>query len=85
MTLEQLITCYIRKTSKIVVTKATRSTKTTPSTKERIFSGYERNICNEVAPEFMKFLKEYKNHLVISCRTAIDKNGIPYTDILVYE
>lgn len=71
MTLEQLITCYMRKTSKIVVTK------TTPSTKERIFSGYERNICNEVAPEFMKFLEEYKNHLVISCRTAIDKTVFP--------
>ena len=55
MTLEQLITCYMRKkNSKIVVTKIT------PSTKERIFSGYERNICNEVAPEFMKFLEEYK-------------------------
>lgn len=33
----------------------------------------------------MKFLEEYKKHLVISYRTAIDKNGIPYTDILVYE
>lgn len=32
MTLEQLITCYIRKSSKIVVTKITSSTK------ERIFS-----------------------------------------------
>ena len=79
MTLEQLITCYICKSSKIVVTKIT------PSTKERIFSGYERNICNEVAPEFMEFLEEYKKHLVISCGTAIDKNGIPYIDILVYE
>lgn len=79
MTLEQLITCYMRKSSKIVVTKIT------PSTKERIFSGYEKNICNEVTPEFMKFLEEYKKHLVINYRTAIDKNGIPYTDILVYE
>lgn len=79
MTLEQLITCYMRKSSKIVVTKIT------PSTKERIFSGYETNICNEVTPEFMEFLEEYKKHLVINYGTAIDKNGIPYIDILVYE
>lgn len=79
MTLEQLITCYMRKSSKIVVTKIT------PSTKERIFSGYETNICNEVTPEFMEFLEKYKKHLVINCGTAIDKNGIPYIDIQVYE
>lgn len=58
MTLEQLIACYMRKSPKIVVIKIT------PSTKERIFSGYEKNICNEVTPEFMKFLEEYKKHLV---------------------
>lgn len=79
MTLEQLITCYIRKSSKIVVTKIT------PSTKERIFSGYERNICNEVAPEFMEFLEKYKKYHVLNYGAAIDKNGIPYIDILVYE
>lgn len=79
MTLEQLITRYMRKSTKIVVTKIT------PSTKERIFSGYETNICNEVTPEFMEFLEEYKKHLVINYGTAIDKNGIPYIDILVYE
>mgnify|MGYP005915824771 FL=1 len=79
MTLEQLITCYMRKSSKIVVTKIT------PSTKERIFSGYERNICNEVAPEFMEFLEKYKKYHVLNYRTAIDKNGIPYIDIQVYE
>lgn len=79
MTLEQLITCYIRKSSKIVVTKIT------PSAKERIFSGYERNICDEVAPEFTEFLEKYKKYHVLNCGTAIDKNGIPYIDILVYE
>lgn len=79
MTLEQLITCYMRKSSKIVVTKIT------PSTKERIFSGYERNICNEVTSEFMEFLEKYKKYHVLNYRTAIDKNGIPYIDILVYE
>lgn len=79
MTLEQLITCFMRKSSKIVVTKIT------PSTKERIFSGYERNICNEVAPEFMEFLEKYKKYHVLNYGTAIDKNGIPYIDILVYE
>lgn len=79
MTLEQLITCYMRNSSKIVVTKIT------PSTKERIFSGYETNICNEVTPEFMEFLEKYKKHLVINYGAAIDKNGIPYIDILVYE
>lgn len=79
MTLEQLITCYIRKSSKIVVTKIT------PSTKERIFSGYERNICNEVTSEFMEFLEKYKKYHVLNYGTAIDKNGIPYIDILVYE
>lgn len=79
MTLEQLITRYMRKSTKIVVTKITSSTK------ERIFSGYETNICDEVTPEFMEFLEEYKKHLVINYGTAIDKNGIPYIDILVYE
>ena len=79
MTLEQLITCYMRKSSKIVVTKIT------PSTKERIFSGYERNICNEVTSEFMEFLEKYKKYHVLNYETAIDKNGIPYIDILVYE
>jgi hypothetical protein len=69
----------MRKSSKIVVTKIT------PSTKERIFSGYERNICNEVTSEFMEFLEKYKKYHVLNYRTAIDKNGIPYIDILVYE
>ena len=80
MTLEQLI-YYKRTSTKIVVTKITLSTEE----QELIFSGYETDICNEVAPEFMEFLEEYKNHLVINCGTKIDKNGIPYTDILVYE
>ena len=78
MTLEQLITCYMRKSSKIVVTKIT------PSTKERIFfSGYERNICNEVTSEFMEFLEKYKKYHVLNYRTMIDQIGIPYTDVLV--
>ena len=81
MTLEQLITCYIRKSSKIVVTKITPSTEE----QERIFSGYERNICNEVTSEFMEFLEKYKKYHVLKYRSAIDKNGIPYIDIQVYE
>lgn len=79
MTLEQLI-CYKRKSSKIVVTKMTLSTKK----QELIFSGYETNICDEVTPEFMEFFEEYKNHLVINFGTVIDQNGIPYIDVLVY-
>lgn len=79
MTLEQLI-CYKRKSSKIVVTKMTPST----NEQELIFSGYETNICDEVTPEFMEFFEEYKNHLVINFGTVIDRNGIPYTDVLVY-
>lgn len=79
MTLEQLI-CYKRKSSKIVVTKMIPSTEE----QELIFSGYETNICDEVTPEFMDFFEEYKNHLVINFGTVIDRNGIPYTDVLVY-
>lgn len=79
MTLEQLI-CYKRKSSKIVVTKMTPST----NKQELIFSGYQTNICDEVTPEFMKFFEEYKNHLVINFGTVIDRNGIPYIDVLVY-
>lgn len=79
MTLEQLI-CYKRKSSKIVVTKIIPSTEE----QELIFSGYETDICDEVTPEFMEFFEEYKNHLVINFGTMIDRNGIPYTDVLVY-
>lgn len=79
MTLEQLI-CYKRIGSKIVVTKIIPSTEE----QELIFSGYETDICDEVTPEFMEFFKEYKNHLVINFGTMIDRNGIPYTDVLVY-
>lgn len=79
MTLEQLITCYMRKSSKIVVTKITPSTEE----QELIFSGYETDVCNEVTPEFMEFFEEYKNNHVINFGTMIDKNGIPYIDILV--
>nr|DAJ01491.1 MAG TPA: hypothetical protein [Bacteriophage sp.] len=79
MTLEQLI-CYKRKSSKIVVTKMIPSTEE----QELIFSGYETDICDEVTPEFMEFFEEYKNHLVINFGTVIDRNGIPYTDVLVY-
>lgn len=79
MTLEQLI-CYKRKSSKIVVTKMIPSTEE----QELIFSGYETDICDEVTSEFMEFFEEYKNHLVINFGTAIDRNGIPYTDVLVY-
>lgn len=79
MTLEQLI-CYKRKSSKIVVTKMTPSTEE----QELIFSGYETDICDEVTPEFMEFFEEYKNHLVINFGTVIGRNGIPYTDVLVY-
>lgn len=78
MTLEQLI-CYKRKSSKIVVTKMIPSTEE----QELIFSGYETDICDEVTPEFMEFFEEYKNHLVINFGTVIDRNGIPYTDVLV--
>ena len=79
MTLEQLI-CYKRKNSKIVVTKMIPSTEE----QELIFSGYETDICDEITPEFMEFFEEYKNHLVINFGTVIDRNGIPYTDVLVY-
>lgn len=79
MTLEQLITCYMRKSSKIVVTKITPSTEE----QERIFSGYETDICNEVTPEFMEFFEEYKNNHVINFGTMIDQIGLPYIDILV--
>lgn len=79
MTLEQLI-YYKRTSTKIAVTKITPST----DEQELIFSGYETDICNEVTPEFMEFLDEYKKHLVINYGTAIDKNGIPYIDIMVY-
>lgn len=79
MTLEQLIR-YKRKSSKIVVTKMIPSTEE----QELIFSGYETDICDEVTPEFMEFFEEYKNHLVINFGTVIDRNGIPYTDVLVY-
>lgn len=79
MTLEQLI-YYKRTSTKIAVTKITPSTEE----QELIFSGYETDICNEVTPEFMEFLEEYKKHLVINYGTAIDKNGIPYIDIMVY-
>lgn len=79
MTLEQLI-FYKRKSSKIVVTKMTPSTEE----QELIFSGYETDICDELTPEFMEFFEEYKNHLVINFGTVIDRNGIPYTDVLVY-
>lgn len=79
MTLEQLI-CYKRKSSKLVVTKMIPSTEE----QELIFSGYETDICDEVTPEFMEFFEEYKNHLVINFGTVIDRNGIPYTDVLVY-
>ena len=79
MTLEQLI-CYKRKSSKIVVTKMIPSTEE----QELIFSGYETDICDEVKPEFMEFFEEYKNHLVINFGTVIDRNGIPYIDVLVY-
>ena len=79
MTLEQLI-CYKRKSSKIVVTKMIPSTEE----QELIFSGYETDICDEITPEFMEFFEEYKNHLVINFGTVIDRNGIPYTDVLVY-
>lgn len=79
MTLGQLI-CYKRKSSKIVVTKMIPSTEE----QELIFSGYETDICDEVTPEFMEFFEEYKNYLVINFGTAIDRNGIPYTDVLVY-
>ena len=79
MTLEQLI-CYKRKSSKIVVTKMIPSTEE----QELIFSGYETDICDEVTPEFMEFFEEYKNHLVINFGAVIDRNGIPYTDVLVY-
>ena len=79
MTLEQII-CYKRKSSKIVVTKMIPSTEE----QELIFSGYETDICDEVTPEFMEFFEEYKNHLIINFGTVIDRNGIPYTDVLVY-
>lgn len=79
MTLQQLI-CYKRKSSKIVVTKMIPPTEE----QELIFSGYETDICDEVTPEFMEFFEEYKNHLVINFGTVIDRNGIPYTDVLVY-
>lgn len=79
MTLEQLI-YYKRTSTKIAVTKITPSTEE----QELIFSGYETDICNEVTPEFMEFLEEYKKHLVINYGTAMDKNGIPYIDIMVY-
>lgn len=78
MTLEQLI-YYKRTSTKIVVNTITHSTK------ECIFSGYERNICNEVTSEFMEFLEKYKKYHVHNYGIAIDKNGIPYIDILVYE
>ena len=35
--------------------------------------------------EFMEFLEKYKKYHVHNYGTAINKNGIPYIDILVYE
>ena len=78
MTLEQLI-YYKRTSTKIAVTKITLSTEE----QELIFSGYERNICNEVTPEFMEFFEEYKNNHVINFGTMVDQIGIPYTDVLI--